>query len=211
MALSVATTDGAPLISFQDGVAVMRRLLTSMMVTLDGLFAGPNEELDWHNVDAEFNEYADELLSSVDALVFGRVTYQMMASYWPTPYATETDPIIAAKMNAAPKVVFSHTLETVEWNNARLVNGELVEEVARLKQEPGKDMVIFGSGSLVSALTQHHLIDEYRIIVNPVVLGEGRPLFEGLSDRVQLQLLRTQTFRSGNVLLAYQPVRQEGE
>ena len=185
----------------------MRKLLMSMMVTLDGYFAGPNGEIDWHNVDAEFNEYADELLTSVDALVFGRVTYQMMASYWPTPYANDDDPIIAAKMNATSKVVFSHTLETVEWNNTTLVKGRLEDEVARLKQAPGKDIALFGSGSLVSALTQHHLIDEYRVIVNPVVLGQGRPLFEGLSDRVRLQLLRTQPFRSGNVLLVYQPAR----
>jgi len=189
----------------------MRKLLMSMMVTLDGYVSGPNDEIDWHNVDAEFNDYADEMLSSVDALVFGRVTYQLMASYWPTAGATEDDPIIAAKMNAAPKVVFSHTLETVEWNNTTLAKGDLEEEVARLKQDPGKDIVILGSGRLVSALTQYRLIDEYRIMVNPVVLGQGRPLFEGLSDRVRLQLLRTQTFRSGNVMLVYQPVRQEGE
>jgi len=107
--------------------------------------------------------------------------------------------------------VFSHTLETVEWNNTTLAKGDLEEEVARLKQDPGKDIVILGSGRLVSALTQYRLIDEYRIMVNPVVLGQGRPLFEGLSDRVRLQLLRTQTFRSGNVMLVYQPVRQEGE
>jgi len=183
----------------------MRKVIVSMMVTLDGFFAGPNGEIDWHVVDEEFNEYADDLLSSVDTLLFGRVTYQLMADYWPSPSATTDDPIIADKMNQLHKIAFSRTLEKVEWNNSRLVKGNIAEEMAKLKQQPGKDMAIFGSGSIVSTFTQRGLIDEYRIIVNPVVLGNGKPLFKGIHDKLNLKLLKTKTFRSGNVMLCYQP------
>ena len=128
----------------------MRKVLVSEMVTLDGYFAGPNGEIDWHHVDAEFNEFAIDQLNHVDTLLFGRVTYQMMASYWPTPLAIRHDPIVADKMNSLSKVVFSKTLEKVDWSNTRLVRGEVAAEIARLKKEPGLDLVIFGSGSLVS-------------------------------------------------------------
>ncbi|HEX3640783.1 MAG TPA: dihydrofolate reductase family protein [Ktedonobacteraceae bacterium] len=183
----------------------MRKVIVSMMVTLDGFFAGPNGEIDWHVVDDEFNEYADDFLSSVDTLLFGRVTYQLMADYWPSPSATTDDPIIADKMNQLHKIAFSKTLEKVEWNNSRLVKGNITEEIAKLKQQPGKDMAIFGSGSIVSTLTQLGLIDEYRIMVNPVVLGNGKPLFKDIHDKLNLKLLRTKTFRSGNIMLCYQP------
>lgn len=183
----------------------MRRVIVSMMVTLDGFIAGPNGEIDWHNVDDEFNEYAIDLLNSVDTLLFGRVTYQGMASYWPTPMATTDDPIVAAKMNSLPKVVFSHTLETVEWQPTRLAKGNLADEIATMKQQPGGDMVIFGSGSIVSALAQLGLIDEYRLFVNPVVIGDGQSLFSGITERLNLKLVSTRPFRSGNVLLQYQP------
>lgn len=185
----------------------MRHVIVSEMVTLDGFFAGLHGDIDWHTVDDEFNAYSDELLSSVDTLLFGRVTYELMASYWPTPSAIADDPIIADKMNTLPKIVFSKTLDKVEWgqwDNARLVKGDIVEEISRLKQQLGKDMVILGSGSIVSTLAPLGVIDEYRLIVNPVVLGNGKPLFAGLKDALDLKLLKTKTFRSGNVLLYYQ-------
>jgi dihydrofolate reductase len=183
----------------------MRKIIISEMVTLDGFFSGPNGETDWHNVDEEFNDYANDLLNSVDTLLFGRVTYQFMASYWPSPYATTNDPIVAGKMNALQKIVFSSTLEKAEWENSKLIREGSAEEIAKLKRLPGKDMVIFGSGNLVSTLAQQGLIDEYRIIVNPVVLGDGILLFKDLPDKLPLKLLKTKTFRSGNVLLYYQP------
>src|SRR5689334_15159403 len=138
------------------------------MVSLDGFFAGPNGELDWHVVDEEFNEFAIDQLNAMDALIFGRVTYEGMLSYWPTQIAIENDPEIADKMNTLPKLVFSKTLDRVEWgqwDNARLIKGDIGEEIAKLKQQPGKDMVIFGSGSIVSTLAQLGLIDEYRILI----------------------------------------------
>lgn len=177
-----------------------------MMVSLDGFFEGRNRELDWHNVDEEFNEYAIGLLNSVDTLIFGRVTYQLMAGYWPTESAIADDPIIAGKMNSLSKIVFSKTLEKVEWNNTRLAKGNIQEEISGLKQKPGRDIVIFGSSDLALSLIQSRLIDEYRIIVNPVVLGNGKSLFKGINSRLKLKLLKTKTFRSGSVLLYYQPV-----
>ena len=183
----------------------MRKVIFFMLTTLDGFYEGPNKEIDWHNVDEEFNELAIEQLNSVDVLLFGRVTYELMASYWPTPAATTNDPIVADKMNSLPKIVFSKTLSSVEWQNTRLVKENITEEISKLKQQPGKDLIIFGSSDLAVTLIQHGLIDEYRIMVNPVVLGNGKSLFKGIHHKLDLKLLKTRTFSSGNVLLYYQP------
>ena len=174
-----------------------------MLISLDGYYEGPNKEIDWHNVDDEFNDVAIDLLNNVDLLLFGRVTYELMASYWPTENALKNDPIVAGKMNALPKIVFSRTLEKAEWNNTKLVKDNIAEEISRLKQKQGKDMVIFGSSDLALTLIQHGLIDEYRILLNPIVLGSGKPLFKGIKDRLKLKLLKAKTFRSGNVMLYY--------
>lgn len=187
----------------------MRKVFLFMMVSLDGFFEGPDHEIDWHNVDEEFNEFAIQQLNEVDMLLFGRVTYQGMASYWPTPFAIENDPIVAGKMNSIPKIVFSTTLDKAEWHNSRLVKEHVAEEIAQLKQEQGRDLAIFGSSDLTASLLQTGLVDELRIMVNPVVLGKGKSLFKGIQDRVNLKLLNTKTFRSGNVLLYYQPVTKE--
>jgi dihydrofolate reductase len=187
----------------------MRKLFVFNLVTLDGYFEGPNREIDWHNVDAEFNEYAIDMLNSVDTLLFGRVTYELMASYWPTPDAIKNDPIVAEKMNTLPKIVFSKTLNKVGWNNTRLVKDVISKEIEKMKQVPGKDIVILGSGSIMSEFAQRGLIDEYRIMVNPIVLGDGKPLFKGIKDRLNLKLTKTRTFGNGNVLLYYQPVKKE--
>ncbi len=189
----------------------MRKVIASEFVTLDGYFSGPNGELDWHNVDEEFNEWAIELIESIDTMLFGRVTYEGMASYWPTPMATMDDPIVAGKMNSTHKLVFSNTLETADWENTTLVTGDAAEEIAKLKQQSGMDMVIYGSGKLVSSLTARGLVDELRIFVNPVVLGSGVPLFQGMSERVNLRLTGTRVFKSGNVLLCYEPDAREAK
>jgi dihydrofolate reductase len=183
----------------------MRKVIFFMMVSLDGFFEGPNCEIDWHVVDEEFNEFANRQLDSVDILLFGRVTYELMAGYRPTPPAATNDPITADKMNHLQKIVFSRSLSSVEWQNARLVKENIPEELSKLKREPGKDLIIFGSSNLSVTLLQHGLIDEFRIMVNPVILGNGKSLFEGVKERLNLRLLKTQAFRSGNVLLYYQP------
>jgi dihydrofolate reductase len=184
----------------------MRKIILFNMITLDGFFEGPNRDIGWHNVDEEFNEFAIDQLNSADGLIFGRVTYQLMAGYWPTELATTDDPIVAGLMNRIPKIVFSRTLEKVEWNNTRLVKEDVAGEISKLKQQTGKDLYIFGSADLASTFTELGLIDEYRIIVNPVVLGSGTPLFKDLNHKLNLKLLKTKTFKSGNVLLYYQPI-----
>ncbi len=173
------------------------------MISVDGYFEGPNREIDWHNVDNEFNEYAIATLNSLDTLLFGRVTYQLMAGYWPSTEATKDDPIVAAKMNSLAKVVFSKTLASVEWNNSRLVKDNFAQEVARLKNMPGKDMAIFGSSDLALNLIDAGLIDEFRIMVNPIILGKGKSLFQGMNHRLKLKLIESRQFNSGNVLLIY--------
>lgn len=185
----------------------MKRLTVFNLVTLDGYFAGPGGDISWHKVDPEFQELAEAASNSGNTLLFGRVTYELMARYWPTPEGIKDDPVVARGMNAATKIVFSRTLDKVDWNNARLVKGDMLAEVERLKQEPGKDLTVLGSGSLVAQLTQARLIDEYQILLNPVVLGRGRTMFEGVRDRFSLKLLKTRTFGNGNVLLVYEPIR----
>jgi dihydrofolate reductase len=182
----------------------MRTLSLFNLVTIDGYFEGPDREIDWHNVDQEFNEFAIDQLNRTDLLLFGRVTYELMASYWPTSIALRDDPIVAGKMNSIPKIVFSRTLKRADWNNTRLIREVDAEEISQLKQVPGKDIAIFGSSNLAVTFIHHGLIDEFRIIVNPVALGGGNPLFKGLHDRLNLKLLTAKAFHSGNVLLCYQ-------
>ncbi len=183
----------------------MRKVFLFMMVSLDGYFEGPDHDLGWHNVDEEFNEFAIEQLNEVDALLFGRVTYQMMASFWPTQFAIENDPVVAGKMNSLPKLVFSTTLEQVDWENSRLVKERITEEVSQLKQQEGGDLAIFGSAALATSFLHMGLLDELRLMVNPVVLGSGSSLFKGVHEKLNLKLLKTREFRSGNVLLYYEP------
>jgi dihydrofolate reductase len=187
----------------------VRKIVLFNMVSLDGLFEGRGRDINWHQTDEEFNQFANEQLSSAGGLIFGRVTYEGMASYWPTPLAIENDPFIAHSMNSLPKIVFSRTLEKADWNNSRLIRDDVVKEIATLKQEPGKDFLLFGSGDLAATFIEHDLIDEYRIMVNPVVLGSGTPLFKRQTNPLHLQLLNTRTFDNGNVLLYYQPDRTE--
>lgn len=181
----------------------MRRILAQEMMTVDGYFAGPHGELDWFVWDNVLKDLSVSMLRSVDTLLFGKVTYEMMAAYWPK--ATEEDPFITKAMNSLPKIVFSRSLEKADWNNTRLIREVVPEEIVRLKQQPGKDLVIFGSGSLVSSLAHLGLIDEYLLIVNPVVLGAGKPLFSGVNGTMPLTLLEARTLGSDNVLLRYRP------
>ena len=183
----------------------MRRLTVFNLVSLDGYFAGPGGDISWHNVDEEFQEMAKAASNSGNTLLFGRVTYELMAGYWPTAKQDADDPRIIEAMNRLPKVVFSRTLRLASWNNTRLANGDIVREVGRLKEQPGKDLVIYGSGSLVSALAPAGMIDEYRIFVAPVVLGSGKPLFRDIPRRIALKPLGTRRFGAGIILLRYEP------
>jgi len=184
-------------------VIIMRKIIFQMMTSLDGYFEGPGREIDWHNVDEEFNNYAIDLLDSVDMLIFGRVTYELMAGYWPTEQALNDDPVVAERMNNLFKVVYSTTLKEVKWKNTILENKFVPEQIVKLKLVPGKDIAIFGSSDLALGFIENNLIDEYRIFINPVVLGDGKTLFKGLKEKLNLKLAGSKIFLSGNVLLSY--------
>ena len=182
----------------------MRKLILFNMVSLDGFFEGLNHSLEWHNVDEEFNEFAIEQLNSADILLFGRITYDLMAGYWPTLAATTDDPIVAYKMNTISKIVFSRSMEKADWENTRLVKENIKEVIMTLKNQKGKDIFIFGSATLATMLREMNLIDEYRIIINPVLIGQGKPLFLNINGMIHLKLLKTRKFKSGNLLLYYE-------
>lgn len=177
------------------------------MLSLDGYFEGPSGELDWHNVDQEFGEFSVSQLQNADCLIFGRKTYEMMESYWTTAGARKNDPVTTAFMNDLPKVVFSKKLNKTAWTNTRLCDGKVEEVINTLKasdRNPGKDLLLFGSADLATSLIERGLIDEFRIIINPVVLGGGVPFFRSGAGP-GMKLTGSRIFKSGNVLLCYEP------
>jgi len=187
----------------------MRRLVVFNQVTLDGYFAGVNGDISWarkDSRDAEWNAFVADNANAGGLLLFGRKTYELMVGYWPTPLAIENDPILAERMNDLPKVVFSRTLDGATWNNTKLVNSGIAAEVRKLKAGSGKDMAILGSGNVVSQLAREGLIDEYQIVVTPVILGKGRTMFDGIEDKLTLKLREMRSFANGNVLLCYEPI-----
>ena len=174
------------------------------LVTLDGFFEGTKPwEIDWHGWGPELEQFSLEQTSTADLLLFGRRTYEGMAAYWPTAEGR-----IADFMNSVAKVVFSRRLERADWNNTRLVNQNAAEEVERLKRAPGKDILIFGSADLSATLTEHGLIDEYRLGLDPLVLGGGTPLFKPSPHRLRMKLLEARPLQSGCVILRYAPAAE---
>jgi dihydrofolate reductase len=184
----------------------MRKLIVFNMVSLDGFFVDGKGDMSWaHKHDAEWNAFVSGNASGSGVLVFGRKTYELMASYWPTPMALQNSPVVAKGMNEMPKIVFSRTLDEASWNNTKLVKGDLATEVRKLKQESGPDMVILGSGSIVSQLAEQNLVDEYQLALSPIVLGKGRTLFETIKEKLSLKLTNSRTFGNGTVFVCYQP------
>ncbi len=189
----------------------MRRIIASEGVTLDGFFADSQGAIDWQALGEEFNAYSLELLDSVDALLFGRVTYEQMKAWWPTPAGEGYSPEIAQRMNAVAKFVVSSQPQDLSWNNTHQLSGDLSEAIADLKAQPGKDIAIFGSGSIVAQLTDLGLVDEYRLTLNPVILGAGVGLFKDVRNRRPLRLTESRPFSSGAMLLCYSPDRPREE
>jgi len=186
----------------------MPRLMVFNSVTLDGYFAGANGDLSWAHKgsdDPEFQAFTADNAKGGGRLLFGRKTYELMAGYWPTPAALQSNPVVAERMNSLPKIVFSRTLAEASWSNTTLLTGDLASEVRRLKQTPGEDMVIFGSGTIVSQLTPLGLIDEYQVVMVPVVLGKGKTMFDGIPKALALKLTNTRRFGNGRVFLCYEP------
>ncbi len=183
----------------------MRKLITFHNVTLDGCFADAQGDVSWaHDNDAEFNEFVSGNASGDGELLMGRITYDLMASYWPTPITAANDPVVADGMNRMTKIVFSRTLHQTSWSNTKLMKSDLVSTVRKIKSEPGPGLAILGSGSIITRLAPEGLIDEYQLVVHPIVMGGGRPLFDGLQKRLDLKLSKTRTFRSGKVYLCYE-------
>lgn len=184
----------------------MGKLSAFEFISLNGFFEGAKGDISWHMHGSEENQFSAESLKSGSTLLFGRITYQMMASYWPTPAAMKNDPTVARGMNNAEKIVFSRTLKIVDWKNTHLITKNITEEIRRMKNTAGKNMTILGSGSIIKHFAEAKLIDEFQIMIDPVILASGRPLFDGLKHTVNLKLMNTKVLKSGVVLLSYRPV-----
>jgi dihydrofolate reductase len=183
----------------------MGTLASFIFTSLDGFYAGPNGELDWPIIDEEFNDFALHQLEGSDTLGFGRATYEHMAAYWPTDLAKANDPAITSQMNDKEKVVFSRSLTDASWPGTSIVSGEATDQMARIKAALDKELLVLGSAHLTANLAQAGVLDELRVMVCPIVLGQGRSLFEDLPNRVLLTLLRVRQFDSGNIVLTYRP------
>jgi dihydrofolate reductase len=185
----------------------MARLTVFNSVTMDGFFTGEGGDLSWaHKAgseDPEWDAYVQGNAKGGGTLVFGRVTYQMMAGFWPTPAAIQQMPAVAEQMNRMSKVVFSKSLDKVTWSNTRLVKSDLAGEIRKLKKSLDADMTILGSGTLVSQLAKEGLVDGYTLAMVPVVIGKGRTMFEGV--KLGMKLVKSQPFKNGNVVLTYEP------
>ena len=185
----------------------MRKLVSLMHVSLDGFVAGPNGEMDWINVDDALFEYVGKKIHETDTALYGRVTYELMQSYWPTaadqPNAKKHTIEHAAWYKKAAKIVLSKTMKGQELPNTTIINDNVAEEIKKIKAAPGKEILIFGSPSASHVLMQENLIDGYWLFVNPVLIGEGIPLFKNIKDRIKLKLLESFTFSSGVICLHY--------
>ncbi|HWX07654.1 MAG TPA: dihydrofolate reductase family protein [Bradyrhizobium sp.] len=184
----------------------MPKLVVYNSVSLDGYFTDTHGDMSWaHKRDPEWQAFVSENASGGGQLLFGRVTYDLMASFWPTPLAAQSNPIVVERMNNMPKFVFSTTLDKASWNNTTLLKGDLPAQVRRLKRQPGPNIVVVGSGSIVAQLAAAGLVDEYQIVLNPLVVGDGRTLFEGVKKKLPMKLARSRAFGNGNVVLFYEP------
>ncbi len=189
----------------------MRKVILLMHVSLDGFTAGPNGEMNWIKVDDEMFEIVSRLTNESDTALFGRVTYKMMESYWPNagkePNASKHDIEHADWLNNNEKIVFSDTLKETPWEKTTIMNGNIKEKVESLKKQPGKNMLMIGSTETAHHFMQNGLIDEYFININPVVLGEGKPMFKDIKNKINLKLISSTTFKPGIVGLHYETIK----
>ncbi len=183
----------------------MAKIIVSNLMTLDGFIADSRGDIGWFQIDDEFREYSWELCGSIGAFLFGRRTYEVMAAFWPTEAGKTDDPYIAERMNGLPKIVVSKSMPEPEWSNSRVIRDRVPASIAELKAKTSGDIALLGSGQLVSSLLPLGLIDELRVFVHPTILGGGQPEFARRADRIDLEFLRARPFRSGVVMLAYQP------
>ncbi|MBC8047677.1 MAG: dihydrofolate reductase [Fimbriimonadaceae bacterium] len=187
----------------------MGKLIVYNFVSLNGYYKGLKDDISWAKSDSKGEqEFAAENLKSGNILLFGRVTYEMMAGYWPLPDAAKNNPLVADGMNKAEKIVFSKTLKNAEWNNTRIIKDNMEEEIKKLKETSGKDMTLLGSGSIVTQFADMGLIDEFQIMVHPVAITEGTPILKDIKQKLELKLTSIREFKSGVVLHCYQPMKK---
>jgi dihydrofolate reductase len=185
----------------------MRKLNAFNFITLDGFYKGIDEDISWHNHGTEETQYSEEMLSLGNILLFGRKTYEQMAYFWTSEMAHELFPKVAEGMNNSDKIVFSTQPQTGEiWGNTRFIGGDIAESINQLKQTKGKNLTILGSGSIVRQFANQNLIDEYQLMIDPIILGLGVPLFEGLKNKPELKRTGVRTFSGGSVLIEYKAV-----
>jgi len=179
-------------------------LIAFVTTSLDGYFADTAGDMSWaHKSDPEWSAFVSQNASMGGALLFGRVTYDLMIRYWPTPMAKQQNPTVADGMNSAQKIVFSRTLSEATWTNTRVVKFDIAGEVHKLKRQSGNGMCILGSGTIITQLAEARLIDELQIVISPIILGKGKTPFESLKQRLPLKLLKARSFTNGNVIHYY--------
>ena len=181
----------------------MRSIIVCNWLSLDGFIAGPQGETDWFSWSDEIAVFYKQIQSAVDTILFGRKTYEIMAAYWPTAQPAAEDPGIIAHMNESKKIVYSGTLATTNWNNTEILTEIDPAAVKDLKAQPGKDIIVYGSGSIVSSLTSLNLVDRFYIMICPILLGNGKPLASELDHFVKLNKPEVIPFAAGGVLLKY--------
>jgi dihydrofolate reductase len=189
----------------------MRKVTAFNFITLNGFYKGMDEDISWHRHGSQEAKFSEQSLERDNILLFGRKTYETMVAFWPTPMAKELFPKVAEGMNKAEKIVFSRTMNKADWNNTRVVSGNIVDEIKVLKRTARKDMTILGSGSIIVQLAEEGLIDDYEILVDPVAIGVGTPIFEGITRKLDLKLMKTRVFKSGTVLLCFRPIRRRAD
>jgi len=183
----------------------MRKISVFNFLTLNGFFKGDNDDISWHQHGGEEADFAGDAANPAEpnALMFGRTTYQMMASFWPTEAGKKMNPRVAEGMNRSQKFVFSRTLKSADWKGTEILSGDIVKETIRVKKTKGSDITILGSGSIVTQLAAHGLIDSFSLMIDPVVLGSGTSLFSGIPHQLDFTLKKTRTFKSGVLLVEY--------
>lgn len=181
----------------------MRSLSAFLFISADGYYKDQHNDIQWHQHGAEELAYSEASIQTGNSLVFGRITYEMMAGFWTSEHANSVSSIVAEGMMKAEKIVCSRTLQVADWNNSCIVKGDLASVFSDIKRSPGPNLTILGSGEIVRQLTVANLIDSYTLMIDPLILGQGTPLFSELRHSLRLKLIGSKSFRSGSVLLDY--------
>ncbi|WP_317899383.1 dihydrofolate reductase family protein [Aurantibacillus circumpalustris] len=185
----------------------MRKINSFTFLTLNGFYKGPGDDTSWHKHGEEESKFSEQQLEAGNILLFGKTTFEMMQSFWPTPMAAELFPKVAKGMNEAEKIVISNSLKKTDWKNTKILRGDIIKQIQELKASKGKNITILGSGSIVSLLTNAELIDEYQIMIDPVAITKGTAIFNNITTNLDLKLTESRVFKSsGTVLLTYKKV-----